>query len=181
MLSLQQHENIRRKELFQAVLSLCRLPSVKAHALQPYIKVGRQYVLVKYTADISLMMTTMMILMIIITSGQSNLTKGCIANAHGQFSGIRQVAPVCTHLIHASLGPLESISQTASGSVQPLLHSSWQSVVIFYKARHFFPLKLSLPIEGSEQPSNTWFLGPTQVVNQNAILIGSFLQDSLVW
>jgi len=36
------------------VLSLCRLPSLKVHASQPYIKVGKQYVLVKYTADISL-------------------------------------------------------------------------------------------------------------------------------
>jgi len=54
VLSRQQHENILRKELFQAVLSLWRLPSVKVHASQPYIKVGRQYVLVKYTADISL-------------------------------------------------------------------------------------------------------------------------------
>ena len=53
MLCLQQRENIRRKELLQAVLSLCRLPSVKVHASQPYIKVGRHYVLVKYTADIS--------------------------------------------------------------------------------------------------------------------------------
>jgi len=30
------------------------------------------------------------------TSGQSNLTKGCIAAAHGWFNGIEQVAPVCT-------------------------------------------------------------------------------------
>jgi len=33
------------------------------------------------------------------------------------------------HLIHASLGPPESISQTASRSVQPFLYSSRQSVV----------------------------------------------------
>jgi len=30
------------------------------------------------------------------TIGQSNLTIGRIATAHGRFSGIRQVAPVCT-------------------------------------------------------------------------------------
>jgi len=33
---------------------------------------------------------------IIITSGQSNLTKGRIAAAHGRFYRIRQVAPICT-------------------------------------------------------------------------------------
>jgi len=31
-----------------------------------------------------------------VTSGHSNLTKGRIAAAHGQFSRIRQVAPMCT-------------------------------------------------------------------------------------
>jgi len=30
--------------------------------------------------------------------GQSNLTKGCIAAAHGRFSHIRQVAPICTQI-----------------------------------------------------------------------------------
>jgi len=30
------------------------------------------------------------------TGGQSNLVTGRIAAAHGRFSGIRQVAPVCT-------------------------------------------------------------------------------------
>jgi len=32
---------------------------------------------------------------ITITSGQSNLTKGLIADAHGRFSRIPQVAPIC--------------------------------------------------------------------------------------
>jgi len=31
-----------------------------------------------------------------ITSGQSNLTVGRVVAAHGRFTGIRQVAPVCT-------------------------------------------------------------------------------------
>jgi len=48
-----------------------------------------------------------------------------------QFSGIRQVALACTapHLIHASLGPPESTTQTASRLVKAFLPSSWQSVV----------------------------------------------------
>jgi len=32
-----------------------------------------------------------------LTTGQSNLTTGRIAAAHGWFNGIRQVATVCTH------------------------------------------------------------------------------------
>jgi len=58
------------------------------------------------------------------TSGQSNLTTGCIATAHERFSGIHQVAPVCTPPNNAFLGPPESKSQTASGSVQPFLQGS---------------------------------------------------------
>jgi len=42
VLSLQQHEKIRRKQLFQATLTLCRLLSVNDHTSQPYIRVGRQ-------------------------------------------------------------------------------------------------------------------------------------------
>ena len=33
------------------------------------------------------------------TIGQSNLTQGRIAVAHGQFSRIRQVAPMCTPMV----------------------------------------------------------------------------------
>jgi len=36
------------------------------------------------------------VIIIMITSGQSNLTKGRIAAAHGRFYRIRQVALICT-------------------------------------------------------------------------------------
>ena len=55
------------------------------------------------------------------------------------------------HLIHASLGPLDSTYQMASQSVQPFLHSSWQGVPILY-----FPPQNWIPC-------NVWFLGPTRV------------------
>ena len=42
-----------------------------------------------------------------ITSGQSNLTTGRIAAAHGRFSGIRKVATVCTPPNTSFLGPSE--------------------------------------------------------------------------
>jgi len=35
-----------------------------------------------------------------------------------------------------------------------------------------FPLKISPSHGGSEPPSNTWFLGPIQVLNLNCISIG---------
>ena len=40
VLSLQQHEKIRRKQLFQATLTLSRLLLVNDHTSQPYIRVG---------------------------------------------------------------------------------------------------------------------------------------------
>jgi len=72
------------------------------------------------------------------------LTTGHIAAAYERFSGIRQVAPVCPHLIHAWLGPSEFSTQTASRSVQPFLHSSPQSVPILYNGPPFPPSKLPL-------------------------------------
>jgi len=36
-----------------------------------------------------------------------------------------------------------------------------------------FPLKIALSHVGSGSPSNTWFIGPTQILNPNGISIGS--------
>jgi len=41
-------------------------------------------------------MTGVTTITITVTGGQSTLTKGHITATHGQFSGIRQVAPVCS-------------------------------------------------------------------------------------
>jgi len=70
-----------------------------------------------------------------------------------------------------SLGESEYSTQTASRSVQPLLHSSRQSVPVLYSGPPF-PSKLPLPM-GMWTSSNTWFLGPTGVLNPNGILISS--------
>jgi len=57
--------------------------------------------------------------------GQSNLTTGRIAAAHGRFSGIRQVALECTPPNTCFLVPIpESKSQTASRSIQPFFQGS---------------------------------------------------------
>ena len=42
---------------------------------------------------------------LMITSGQSNLTPGCIAATHGRFHGVHQVALVCTPSNTCFLGP----------------------------------------------------------------------------
>jgi len=54
----------------------------------------------------------MIMMMIMMISGQSNLTTGRIAAAHGWFNRIHQA------------GPPETTSQTASPSVQPFLQGS---------------------------------------------------------
>jgi len=78
-----------------------------------------------------------------------------------------------------SLGQFEFSTQTSSRSVQPLLHSSRQSVPTLYSGPPF-PSKLPLPM-GMWTSSNTWFLGPTGVLNPNGILISSAVfQGSLL-
>jgi len=111
-----------------------------------------------------------------ITSGQSNLAKGRIAAAHGQFSRIRQVASVDPrpHIICASLDQSKSTFQTAYRSVQLFLHRSRQRVPILYNGTPLFPSKLPIPFAwGSGRLSNTWFLGPTRVHIPNDISISS--------
>jgi len=103
--------------------------------------------------------------------------------------------------IHASLGQPESTTQMASQSVQPFSHSScksvirhvgacctraqnpngisvqpflhrWpQSVPILYNFRPSL-LKIVSTHGGMWTLSNTWFLGPTSVLNPNRISIG---------
>jgi len=54
---------------------------------------------------------------------------------------------VHSHLTHAFLGPPKSKSQTASRSVQPFFHRSWQSVPILYNGVSF-PLKVAPSHQG---------------------------------
>jgi len=67
------------------------------------------------------------------------------------------------HLIHVSLDPPQSKSQTASRSVEPFSYSSPQSVPILYNERPFPPQNCHFPW-GSAAPSNTRFLGSTRVL-----------------
>jgi len=53
------------------------------------------------------------------------------------------------------------------------LHRWAQNVSALYHGMPFPPSKLPLCIGGSGPLSNTWFLGPTRVLNPNGILIGA--------
>jgi len=77
-------------------------------------------------------------------------------------------ASVHSALIRASLGPPEFKYQTASRSVQTFLHSSRHSDPILYNGPPFSPSPPKLPLSmGMWTTSNTWFLGPIQVLNPN--------------
>jgi len=73
-------------------------------------------------------------------SGPSNLTTGCIAATHGEFTTVHP------HLIHALLSPAKFKSQTASQSVQLFLRSSPQSVPILYNGPPSPSPPLKLPV-----------------------------------
>jgi len=77
------------------------------------------------------------------------------------------------HLTRDSLGPSEPTKQTASRSVQPFLHRWLHSVPMLYNGTPLFPLKVAPSHGGIWTPSNTWFPGPTRVLNPNGITIGS--------
>jgi len=67
----------------------------------------------------------------------------------------------------------DSATQTASRSVQPLLHSSLQSVRILYNGSPVFALEISPSHGGLGPPSNTWFFEPSLARNPNGFSIGS--------
>jgi len=96
------------------------------------------------------------------------------------FASWRQCA---SHLIHAFLGQSKSKSQTASRSVQPCSRSSQQRVAMLYSRSPFppiLPLKIAHFHGRSKPRSNTWFLWPTWVLNQNGISIGSAIFAQLM-
>jgi len=108
-------------------------------------------------------------ILVILAGGQSNLTTGRIATAHGWFSGIRQVAPVCvcTPPMHASLGP-DVKSQTASRSVQAFLHSSQQGVTILYNRLPRPPQNCRFPWGDLDPHLIHGSLGPSESTTQTA-------------
>jgi len=76
------------------------------------------------------------------------------------------------HLTHDSLGPSEPTTQTTFWSVQPFCTDD-RRVSLYFTMGRPFPLKIAPSHGGSWPPSNTWFPGPTRVLDSNGILIGS--------
>ena len=80
------------------------------------------------------------------------------------------------HLIHASLGSLESKTQTASRSVKLFLHRSWQGVAILYNGPPLPPFKIAPSLGGCGLLSNTG-----SSIQSASQWVQSFLHGSLVW
>ena len=79
---------------------------------------------------------------IINTSGQSILRTGRIAAAHGRFSGIRQVAPVCTRANTCFLGPTQ-VQVSNDISISSVVHLN--TVSPYFTTGRPFPLPIKLP------------------------------------
>jgi len=79
---------------------------------------------------------------------------------------------MCTPCNICFIGSRVHTTQTASRSVQPLLHSSRQIVVGHARACPFLK-KLPLRLGRSRPTYNTRFLGSTRVHNPNGISVGS--------
>ena len=117
------------------------------------------------------------------TSGQSNLTE----RPHRcRTWTVQSYSPVSTnvhpYLIHASLDPLESITQTASQSVQPFLESWRHRVPILYNGPLIFPVKI-VPLQGDLDPNLIYgSLSPPESTTQmESGSIQPFLQGVRSW
>jgi len=75
-----------------------------------------------------------------------------------------------SHVTHDALGPCEPTTETAPRSVQPCLHRWPQSVPIWFAC---FAIKIVPFHVGIWTSCNTWFIGPTRVLNANGNLIVS--------
>jgi len=101
-------------------------------------------------------------------SGHALLLK--IASSHGGS---------VPHPISGSLGPPDSASQTASIGSAVFAQFTAEYPYTLQQAAPF-PQKFPLPMGGIWAPSNTWFLGPTRILNPNGILIGSAVFAGLI-
>ena len=107
-------------------------------------------------------------------SGQSNLTTGRIVAAHGRFNGIRQVVPVCTLFTQYMLFWAHSSPNFKRNRDQLSRFLAQLTAESGHTLQWAAPSPLNCPFPcGILTPSNTWFLGPTRVLNPNGISIGS--------
>jgi len=113
-------------------------------------------------------------LSVTITSGQIIWQKGRItATAHGRYSGICQVAPVCTTPNTCFLGPIR-VNNSHSISIGSAIFCTPRGRVSLYLTMSRpFPFKIAPSHGGSEPPPNTWFLGLMLSPQANSISNGS--------
>jgi len=84
-------------------------------------------------------------------------------------------------VISASSGPPKSTTQTLSQVLQPVLHSSQQSVPVAYNGPPF-PAHKIIPSHGGSGPlSNTCFLGPESIMQTASQSVYPFWQSSQLW
>ena len=101
--------------------------------------------------------------------GQSNLTKGRTAAAHGLFNGIRQVAPMCTPCNTCFLGPtrVHNPDDISIGSAVFLAKLTAESHYTLQRAAPY-PLIIAHLNPHLIRAS----LGYTRIFNENGISIG---------
>jgi len=110
------------------------------------------------------------------------LAKSHIAAAHERFnrvfSGSANVHP---HLTHASLGPPESLPQTASRSVRPFLHRWPQRVPILYSGPPLPPQNCPFSLGSGPHLIHDPWAHTTPQPKQHLDLFSHFLQSSELW
>jgi len=90
----------------------------------------------------------MMMMMILITSGQTNLTTGRIADAHGRFNIIRKVAPpVWPNTCFLGLARVQIPNDISIGSAV-FAQLAADSRYTLYTTHHLFPLEIA--------PTHAW-------------------------
>ena len=108
------------------------------------------------------------------------MTKGRIAAARGRFSGICQVAPMCTLPNVCFLRFIQSKLQMASRLLQPFLHRSWQKILIFYSGPPFSPTNCPFALGDLDPLLIHVSLVPAESTSQTTCrLVQPFLQSLL--
>jgi len=105
------------------------------------------------------------------TSSQSILINGPIAAAYGRFTGIHQVAPLCTPLNTCFLGPtrvhnLDGITMGSAIFAQLSAECRWACPGMY------FPIKIA---HGAMRSGHSCFFGPTRVHTPNDMYTLTFI------
>ena len=118
---------------------------------------------------------------LIITSGQSNLTTCRIAAAHGRFSDIRQLAPLCTSLNTCILGPTQVHNQN-SISISSAIFAQIMTVSLGMPMHVLSTTNCPLAWGDLDLHLTHGSLGPPEPISKTASRsVQPFLQGCLTW